>query len=130
MLSLIRPALMIRRAAGRRPHRCRFTHIGQATDFLDVSGVFARVAALVGGAALQARRFTQGLRTPAWGATPVIRLGRPQGSIPALKMPTAQGWADGQTPLAAPGLTVNAFAAGLDHPRWIHVLSNGDVLVA
>ena len=38
--------------------------------------------------------------------------------------------ADGQTPIAAPGLKVNAFAAGLKHPRWIHVLPNGDVLVA
>jgi glucose/arabinose dehydrogenase len=45
-------------------------------------------------------------------------------------MPTAQGWAEGQTPVAAPGLRVNAFATGLDHPRWIEVLPNGDVLVA
>jgi glucose/arabinose dehydrogenase len=36
----------------------------------------------------------------------------------------------GQTPVAAPGLKVNAFATGLKHPRWIHVLPNGDVLVA
>src|SRR4029077_7562371 len=36
----------------------------------------------------------------------------------------------GQTPVAAPGLKVNAFAAGLKHPRWIHVLPNGDVTVA
>ena len=45
-------------------------------------------------------------------------------------MPTAKGWAHGQTPVAAPGLKVNAFATGLKHPRWIHVLPNGDVLVA
>jgi hypothetical protein len=45
-------------------------------------------------------------------------------------MPTAQGWAQGQTPVAAPGLTVNPFAAGLDHPRWIEILPNGDVFVA
>jgi hypothetical protein len=45
-------------------------------------------------------------------------------------MPTAQGWTVGQTPVAAPGLKVNAFAIGLRHPRWIHVLPNGDVLVA
>ncbi len=36
----------------------------------------------------------------------------------------------GQLPVAAPGLKVNAFATGLDHPRWLHVLPNGDVLVA
>ena len=35
-----------------------------------------------------------------------------------------------QTPVAAPGLNVNAFATGLEHPRWIEVLPNGDVLVA
>jgi glucose/arabinose dehydrogenase len=45
-------------------------------------------------------------------------------------MPTARGWAPGQTPVAAPGLKVNAFATGLKHPRWIHVLPNGDVTVA
>jgi glucose/arabinose dehydrogenase len=33
-------------------------------------------------------------------------------------------------PVAAPGLAVQAFASGLDHPRWLHVLPNGDVLVA
>ncbi len=45
-------------------------------------------------------------------------------------MPTAEGWSDGQTPTAAPGLKVNAFAAGLKHPRSIYVLPNRDVLVA
>jgi glucose/arabinose dehydrogenase len=45
-------------------------------------------------------------------------------------MPTAKGWRPGQTPVAAPGLKVNAFASGLDHCRWIEVLPNGDVLVA
>jgi glucose/arabinose dehydrogenase len=45
-------------------------------------------------------------------------------------MPTAQGWAAGQLPAAAAGLKVNAFAAGLKHPRWIEVLPNGDVTVA
>lgn len=45
-------------------------------------------------------------------------------------MPTARGWAAGQLPAAATGLKVNAFAAGLKHPRWIEVLPNGDVTVA
>ena len=45
-------------------------------------------------------------------------------------MPTARGWPAGRTPVAAPGLKVNAFATGLKHPRWIHVLPNGDVLTA
>ena len=64
------------------------------------------------------------------GSSPAIPEARPQGSLPTLKMPTARGWAAGQTPKAAPGLKVNAFAAGLKHPRWIHVLPNGDVLIA
>jgi glucose/arabinose dehydrogenase len=61
---------------------------------------------------------------------PTIPRARPQGAIPTLKMPTARGWSTGQAPIAAPGLKVNAFATGLDHPRWIEVLPNGDVLVA
>ena len=67
---------------------------------------------------------------PAWGSTPLVPAAKPQGSIPTLKMPTAKGWTDGQKPVAAPGLKVNAFATGLKHPRWINVLPNGDVLVA
>ncbi|WP_342027462.1 sorbosone dehydrogenase family protein [Methyloceanibacter methanicus] len=42
----------------------------------------------------------------------------------------ATGWPDGAAPRAADGLAVNAFATGLDHPRMIYVLPNGDVLVA
>ncbi|HTI67192.1 MAG TPA: sorbosone dehydrogenase family protein [Caulobacteraceae bacterium] len=53
-----------------------------------------------------------------------------QPMIPAIHIAPAQGWPSGRTPTAAPGLKVAAFAAGLDHPRWLHVLPNGDVLVA
>ena len=97
---------------------------------MSFSDVFARVVALVGGAARVSRQLTQGSHEPAWGSAPAIPAAKPQGNIPTLKMPTAQGWAKGQTPVAAPGLKVNAFATGLKHPRWIHVLPNGDVLVA
>ncbi len=88
------------------------------------------MVAVVGGTALQVRRLTQGSHEPAWGSSPVIPAARPQGVIPTLKMPTARGWSEGHTPIAAPGLKVNAFAKGLKHPRWINVLPNGDVLVA
>jgi hypothetical protein len=92
---------------------------------------FARVVALVGDAAVAWRRLTQGtVREQAVGTVPHIPVARPQGAIPTLKMPTARGWASGQTPLAAPGLRVNAFASGLTHPRWLCVLPNGDVTVA
>jgi glucose/arabinose dehydrogenase len=50
--------------------------------------------------------------------------------IPTVNVAPAKGWPEGATPVAAPGLTVTPFADGLDHPRWIYVLPNGDVLVA
>jgi len=97
---------------------------------MNFSGIFARFVALIGAAALQWRRLRGAAPVPAWGSAPVVPAAQPQGAIPTLKMPTARGWSEGQVPVAAPGLAVNAFAAGLDHPRWIHVLPNGDVLVA
>ena len=72
----------------------------------------------------------RGLPEPALGTAPSIPAAQPQGALPTLKMPTAKGWSAGQTPVAAPGLTVNAFATGLKHPRWLQVLPNGDVLAA
>ncbi len=63
------------------------------------------------------------------GPTPVIP--RPSVSlIPVVNVATAKGWKDGGKPVSAPGTTVNAFANGLEHPRWLYVLPNGDVLVA
>ena len=50
--------------------------------------------------------------------------------IPTLNIAPAVGWPHGGTPVAAPGTTVAAFADGLEHPRWLYVLPNGDVLVA
>jgi glucose/arabinose dehydrogenase len=50
--------------------------------------------------------------------------------LPTLNIAPAKGWAADVTPIAAPGLAVNEFAGGLDHPRWLAVLPNGDVLVA
>ncbi|HLZ77767.1 MAG TPA: sorbosone dehydrogenase family protein [Sphingomonas sp.] len=50
--------------------------------------------------------------------------------IPTVRIADIIGWQDDQTPQAAPGLAVRAFARGLVHPRWLLVLPNGDVLVA
>jgi len=50
--------------------------------------------------------------------------------IPVMKVVKAEGWPGDETPIAADGLTVRAFARGLNHPRWLYVLPNGDVLVA
>ncbi len=94
------------------------------------SALFAQLVALVGAVTVFLRRMTGPTPAPAWGTAPAIPAAKPQGNIPTLKMPTAQGWAPGQLPTAAPGLKVNAFATGLKHPRWITVLPNGDVLVA
>lgn len=54
----------------------------------------------------------------------------PNALIPVVNPANANRWPKGRTPVAAPGLAVTAFATGLDHPRWLHVLPNGDVLVA
>jgi glucose/arabinose dehydrogenase len=50
--------------------------------------------------------------------------------IPTVKVAPAKGWPDGVAPRAAPGTQVSAFARNLQHPRWVYVLPNGDVLVA
>ena len=49
--------------------------------------------------------------------------------IPTINIATATGWPTGAKPESAPDTVVTAFATGLDHPRWLHVLPNGDVLV-
>jgi glucose/arabinose dehydrogenase len=50
--------------------------------------------------------------------------------IPTVHVAPATGWPEGAKPVAAAGTVVSAFATGLEHPRWIYVLPNGDVLVA
>ena len=53
-----------------------------------------------------------------------------QTSIPTVNIAPAIGWPAGVKPIAAPGMRVLEFAGRLDHPRWLYVLPNGDVLVA
>ncbi|PVM91746.1 sorbosone dehydrogenase [Caulobacter radicis] len=50
--------------------------------------------------------------------------------LPTINIAPAKGWPAGGAPKASDALQVRAFADKLDHPRWIHVLPNGDVLVA
>ncbi|WP_370311206.1 sorbosone dehydrogenase family protein [Sagittula sp.] len=90
--------------------------------------LIAKATALVGGTVAYVRRMGSPAHQ-AFGAKPDIPEARAQG-IMTLKMPVAEGWKNGRLPTCAPGLKVNAFASGLDHPRWIEVLPNGDVLVA
>jgi glucose/arabinose dehydrogenase len=63
------------------------------------------------------------------GARPQITPPRPQ-NFPTIKIADAVGWAQGAAPVPAAGLKVTAFARGLEHPRWLYRLPNGDVLVA
>ncbi|MFD1950874.1 PQQ-dependent sugar dehydrogenase [Sphingomonas arantia] len=75
------------------------------------------------------------------GTTAKLDLAQTQGTKPEIPEPTtswiptvniapAVGWKAGEAPTPAAGLAVNDFAAGLDHPRWMLLLPNGDVLVA
>ena len=64
-----------------------------------------------------------------FGPDPVLP--EPQRSlIPTVNIAEAVGWPEGRTPTPAPGFRVQAFASGLDHPRWLYRLPNGDILVA
>jgi hypothetical protein len=64
-----------------------------------------------------------------YGASPTLP--EPQSSlIPTINVATATSWPAGGKPTVTGGMTVNAFATGLEHPRAVYVLPNGDVLVA
>jgi glucose/arabinose dehydrogenase len=83
---------------------------------MSFSGLFARVVELIGEAAITIRHHGGSTQEAAFGTQPNI--------------PPARGWRADEKPASAAGLTVNAFARGLRHPRWIQVMPNGDVLVA
>ena len=63
------------------------------------------------------------------GPSPQITASRPQ-IFPTIKVAEVDRWQAGEAPIAAPGLIVERFAEGLDHPRNLYTLPNGDVLVA
>jgi glucose/arabinose dehydrogenase len=64
-----------------------------------------------------------------FGPNPVLP--PPQATmVSTVNIAPAVGWTDGQQPHAAKGFAVGALADGFDHPRWLYVLPNGDVLVA
>ena len=63
------------------------------------------------------------------GAEPVLPVPHPT-LLPTLNIAPAVGWPQGKGPQSPAGTQVQAFARGLDHPRWLYVLPNGDVLVA
>jgi glucose/arabinose dehydrogenase len=64
-----------------------------------------------------------------YGPAPVLPA--PESSLlPTVNIAKAKPWSAGAMPTAASGLRVSAFAQNLQHPRWLYVLPNGDVLVA
>ena len=85
-------------------------------------------AALLCAGSLLAQTSTQ---PPAHTIGPTPQLAKPdKQTIPTVHIAAAKGWPQGARPAAAAGLSVAALATGLDHPRWVYVLPNGDVLVA
>ena len=65
------------------------------------------------------------------GTGPSPKLPEPNKTlIPTVNIAPAIGWPQGKKPVAAAGTQVAAFAENLEHPRWLYVLPNGDVLVA
>jgi len=63
------------------------------------------------------------------GANPTLPL-PVKSLIPTVNIAPAQGWPEGVMPTVPAGFKLTALARGLDHPRWVYVLPNGDVLVA
>ena len=92
--------------------------------------VYAAVL-LVAGCAMAADPPDTVPTSPASSFGPTPALPKPNKKlIPTVKIAPAIGWPQGGKPRAGAGLAVSAFATGLDHPRWLYVLPNGDVLVA
>lgn len=70
-------------------------------------------------------------QAPTAGVGPNPQLPQPESRwLPTVNIAPAQGWPAGTMPRAPAGFRVTAFAQGLDHPRWVYTLPNGDVLVA
>lgn len=86
---------------------------------------FAAVAVLLAGCGESAKL------PESAGIGPTPQLPAPNETmVPTIHVAPAKGWDNGAGPVAAEGMRVTAFADKLDHPRWIYVLPNGDVLVA
>jgi len=65
-----------------------------------------------------------------YGPNPTLPAPHPTGAFPYVNIARAVGWPSAEKPTPAEGLGVEAFATGLDHPRWLYELPNGDILVA
>lgn len=99
--------------------------------FPQIPLVVSMVGVLMAGCAgVSAQQGTRAVaQNGGYGPNPTLPAPRPT-QIPTINIAEAKGWANGTMPKPSKGLKVNAFAGNLDHPRWLHVLPNGDVLVA
>ncbi|MDI7864987.1 sorbosone dehydrogenase family protein [Rhizobiaceae bacterium n13] len=95
--------------------------------FGQTSIVMAVAAALMVSCAANKTQDASG--TIGYGSNPTLPKPQPT-LIPTVNIAAAKGWPRDAMPIPAKGLKVNAFAANLEHPRWLYVLPNGDVLVA
>ncbi|MFL5286883.1 MAG: PQQ-dependent sugar dehydrogenase [Rhodopila sp.] len=87
------------------------------------------VALLIGGSLASCGESAKLPLSAGFGPNPQLPPPNPT-MIPTVSIAKAIGWRSGEKPTPAPGLAVDAFATGLEHPRNLHVLPNGDVLVA
>jgi glucose/arabinose dehydrogenase len=94
-----------------------------------MASLLSRCAAAVALLALAA--CARGSSDPLAGFGPNPPLPAPQKSlVSVIAMPKVVGWPAAAAPKAPPGFVVTRFAEHLDHPRWLYVLPNGDVLVS
>ncbi|MGY8524795.1 PQQ-dependent sugar dehydrogenase [Paracidovorax citrulli] len=97
---------------------------------LSLIGILA-IAALVAGGCIFLGISEKASLTVAQGTGPSPTLAEPNKTLlPTVNIAPAIGWPEGTQPTPANGLAVTSFADKLDHPRWLYVLPNGDVLVA
>jgi glucose/arabinose dehydrogenase len=84
---------------------------------------------MAAGMALAAGTLAAQAMPPGYGPNPVLPA-PVRTLLPTLNAAPAAPWPKGSKPVPAAGLAVTAYASGLNHPRWLYVLPNGDVLVA
>ena len=87
------------------------------------------LAALLAGCSI-AGASAQQLNPPGVGPNPPLPPPHKNLLLPTVNIAPADEWPQGVTPMAPTGFKVTALASGLDHPRWVYTLPNGDVLVA
>lgn len=90
----------------------------------------AGACALAIAAAIPVLQATAQTAPPGVGPNPTLAPPKKPGPIPTVNIAPAEGWPQGAMPRAPAGFKVTALATGLQHPRWVYTLPNGDVLVA